>query len=440
MAGLNTVVVGSSKTGTTGLYSAVWEGLSAASGGNCYGLPEKDDLDLVRSLQRLAPDRVLAAKFLLTSVDFSDELLEAFDKRLMTVRDPRDTLLSVALFYPTKAFNAGVDEGRIEEFVDLVRKKEQDPASVDFLEIFSAVRVLMGNKNPSRVPLRRFRVAVEHADHHDPRIVQYERFVRDDLGDVSDYLGFPIRNVRPTGASSFVFRSGGQGEWRDWFTERDVELLRPKLRPYMERFGYADDWELSSEPHLDPAYGSEYVRSSVAKRRNQVALSRGEGEVAERIHHLRELSEAGGVRSARRLAAILEEQDAEANAEEIRTQLTFAASGGDLPAMDHLARHLGIGPASVRDPNHARRWQLEAASCRERARALREAHREAARLEHTRAQLERTRTQLRRTRQELVRVRRSKRVRLASTVADAARGGPRAWVRLPKRVGTIVRS
>lgn len=427
MSAPNVVVVGSSKTGTTGLYGAVWESLSRITGGQCYGLREQDDLRLLENLQRLAPDRVLAGKFLLTSQAFSDALLAPFDRHLMTVRDPRDTLLSAGLFYGVTAATKGVPDEQIADFIDLVRKKEAAPDAVDFLEIFRAVHALMGRDlAPGQVPLRRFRVAIRHAAHHDPYVVRYERFVRDDLDDVSEYLGFEVRNVRPSDNVSFVVRSGTEGEWRHWFTERDVETLRPMLEPYMRRFGYPDDWELAADPEIDPRHGSGYIQSAIATRRDQIGLVQGEGTVAQRIEHLRQLAAAGSVRDASRVALLLEEQDAEGNAEEIREQLWFAAAGGSIRAMRRLSALLERGPAHVRDPRQARRWRLEA---RVAARGLKQAR-----------EAERLRRQQRRTRRALHRLRQSRRVRLATAMAGAARGGPKEWLRLPARLWGILRA
>jgi hypothetical protein len=409
----NTVVTGSSKTGTTGLYNAVWDGLSTTTGGRCYGLREQDDLALLRNLRRMAPDRTLAAKYLLTSSGFRDELIAPFDRHLMTVRDPRDTLLSVALFYPIKAVNAGVEDERIARFVDLVRRKEQDPASVSFFEVFAAVHQLIDRTvEPSTVPTRRFRVAIHHAKKHDPHVVHYERFIRDDLGDVSDLLGFEVRNARPTDYTSLVFRSGGAGEWRHWFTERDVEIFRPKMARYMEQFGYEDDWELAEAPQVDPENGSGYVTASIAKRQRQRALSHGQGAVADQLQYLREQASAGSVRAATRLADRLLE-DAAAHAVEIRGLLEFASAAGSHQAMHRLVALLEEGPAEVRDLGWAQRWRAEIRA----AQALRE---------------------LRETRAELSRLRSSKRVQVADALAAAGRGGPAAWGRLPKRVRRIL--
>lgn len=410
----NTVVTGSSKTGTTGLYHAVWDGLTAATGGRCYGLREQDDLSLLRNLRRLAPDRTLAAKYLLTSAGFRDELIRPFDRHLMTVRDPRDTLLSVALFYPIKAVNTGVDDQRIDGFVELLRRKEQDPASVSFFEVFAAVHRLIGRTvEPATLPTRRFRVAIHHARKHDPHVVHYERFIRDDLGDVSDLLGFEVRNAKPTDYTALVFRSGGAGEWRHWFTERDVEILRPKLTPYMERFGYGDDWELADEPRIDPVHGSGYVSSSVAKRRRQRGLSTGQGTVEEQLQYLRELAAAGSVRSAFALAERLLVEDGAAHTVEVRDLLEFAAAAGSHRAMHRLASLLEEGPAEVRDVSGAQRWRAEIRAAR-------------------------TARKLRETRAELEGLRSSKRVQLAEAVAEAGRRGPAAWGRLPRQVRRIL--
>lgn len=422
----NTVVTGSSKTGTTGLYLAVWEGMHQVTGGNCYGLREQDDLRLLQSLQRRAPDRPLAAKFLLTSQNFSAELLEPFDRHLMIVRDPRDTLLSVALFYPVLAINQGVDHTEVERVVELLRKKEEDPRSVDFLEVFQLVHAIMGRDlRPGRVPMRRFRSAITHADSFAPHIVQYERLIRDDLTDVSEYLGFEVHNTAPKGTAALVMRSGSDAEWRDWFTERDVEALRPALRPYMERFGYADDWALPEHPEIEPSKGSDYVLTSVAKRRRHIDLERQDGYSGDRVTHLRDLAGAGSVRASLQLAEMLNQHDPVANAAEVRELLGYAAAGGNPTAMWRLAAALDTPAAKDLQRREARRWRAEAAHA-EHEHEIAAQKRDALR-------------KLRVLRAKHRRLVRSRPVRAAEVLRQARNGGPVAWLTLPRHLVRALR-
>ena len=424
-------VVGSSKTGTTGLYSAVWNGLRAHED-RVYGLLEKYDEDVYRNLQRLAPSTPVVSKVLLTNNSFSADLVARFDRRLLIVRDPRDTLLSVALYYPVRALNRGATQHQIDEYVDLVRTKERDPASVSFMDLLVAVYRLSGQQVDETSDFsRRYRVATRFASQLDAYTVYYERFIHDDLADVSDHLGFEIHNARPSDYSGIVLRSGGAGEWRHWFLPSDVEAFRPVMTPYMERFGYEDDWEVASDPQIDPANGSEYVQGAVAKRRRQLEIGQSESGGHERLQQLRERADEGAHTAAFRVAQQLREMSAEEHAEEIVERLRFAASCGHIPAMRELADVLAESSAA-HEQEEAEGWRAEADAEAERRDLRQQAASSPESVKDLRRDLKRTRAQLRR-------LRRSRKVRVGDAVARAARGGMRERVRLPMTVLRILR-
>ncbi len=54
-------------------------------------------------------------------------------------------------------------------------------------------------------------------------------------------------------------RSKGAGEWKNWFTEEDVELFRPIYQPYLDVFPHYDQWTLNPEPVIHPETSLEYI-------------------------------------------------------------------------------------------------------------------------------------------------------------------------------------
>lgn len=427
-------VIGGSKTGTTGLYSAIHEGMVRAGLAPCYGLFEKYDLRVLANLRRLAPHTPTVAKFLLTNRHFTHDLVTGFDERVLIVRDPRDTLLSAALYYPVLAVNDGVDPARIEAYVDRIREKERDPSSQTFRDLLAAVYEMRGRRvKPSTRFDRRFRLVTDFADRTDDLfVVRYEDFIRDDLDALSDHLGVEVRNTRPSTYSSIVLRSGGAGEWRHWFTAEDVEHFRPAMAEYLRRFGYADDWELPDEPHIDPDAGSGYVERAVDRRRHQIALNQDTRSSREQLEQFRQRADEGAFGAATKVARLLRDEDPRGHADEIRDRLRFAASCGHVPAMRQLASVLGEA-ADPYDREEARRWTAEADAEEERQRL-----REQAATDHPDHTADLAR-RLARSRRQLERMRTSKRWRVASVLADAPRKGPRAVVRAPLRAWRIAR-
>lgn len=356
-------VVGGSKTGTTGLYAAVRAGLAARDGA-CYALNERHDRAVFENLRRLAPEVPVVAKLLVTSASFSADVVELFDKNLFIVRDPRDTLVSVALYYPVLAVNREKSDASIARYVELVRRKEQDPGDVTFLDILTAVYRLVGYEvDRSTSFSRRFELATAYADSVSPFLVWYESLITDRMDDVSDHLGFPVANTRPTEYADTVVRSATSGEWRHWFTEHDVAHFEPVMAGYMRRFGYEPDWELADEPRLDPAHGSGYIERSCAKRRRQRAVLRERNELSdEHLAQLRDRTADGAESAAFRLARLLWKADRAANGPEIHRSARFAASCGNVRAMRLLARCYTEGVGTPPDQRRARFWREEAAA------------------------------------------------------------------------------
>lgn len=432
-------VVGGSKTGTTGLYAAVLEGVRRQEP-RSYGLLEKYDPDLFRSLRRLAPSVPVVAKVLLTNGKFDPQTIAPFERQLLIVRDPRDTLLSAAMYYPVRAVNSGASDEAVAEYVELVREKERDPSSHSFLDLLVRVYRLMGNQVTADSDFsRRYRLTTEYAPTTDAHVVRYEDFIRDQLDDVSEYLGYEVRNARPTDYAGLVVRSAGAGEWRDWFTPSDVEYFRPVMAEYMEMFGYADDWELPAEPRIDPESGSGYIERSVKKRRHQLELNqRGEATV-ERLEQLRQRADDGAANAAFQVAMELEELDTRAHGQEIVERLRFAACCGHVRAMRRLSHALSEGWDGTPDPVEAERWRGEAEAEHERQQ-LRAAGGQPAPSEGERRYAEQLATELEETKRALARIRGSKRYRVASAIAEGVRGGTTDKLRTPRTVWRVLRS
>jgi hypothetical protein len=429
-------IVGSSKTGTTGVYSSVKQAL-ASRDIPFYGMHEKYPREMYRALDIYAPDHVVLAKLLLTNIHFSNAVVADFDRRVLIVRDPRDTLVSVMLYYPVLAVNRGVPAEPIDEFADLVREKETDPESRSFLELLVSVYRLMGeNVDEGSDFSGRFTRVIEFADEIDSFLLRYEDFVRDELAPLAAYLDLDVHNTKPGEYTNIVFRSGSSGDWQAWFTPRDVEHFRPVLGPYMERFGYADDWSLPPDVRLDPDQGSEYVVRSTEKRRRQITLNntRDDASVEEQLDLLRTRADDGSATAAYRAVRLLREHPelAHDDSEEFRWSL-FAASCGHAASMSFLAECYREGRGVEADPAKARFWAREHDVAAEHDRVAREAR-------DARAAADAAVKARDDARAELQKVRGSARYMAGAVLVDAVEHPGAATVKAPVRLWRIARS
>jgi hypothetical protein len=101
-------------------------------------------------------------------------------------------------------------------------------------------------------------------------VLRYEDFVDGRLTELEAYLGIPLSGSgEPDQAYSHVPRTRSHSDWKNWLLEDDVRFFRPVVEDYMRHFGYADDWSLNEQPRVQPAFGSEYVKRVIERKRRE---------------------------------------------------------------------------------------------------------------------------------------------------------------------------
>ena len=100
-------------------------------------------------------------------------------------------------------------------------------------------------------------------------VFRYEDMIDKNVDALNNYLGFEIKDdaeIPQTTKKSKVARKKAYGDWRQWFTEEDVELYKPVYSPYMDTIGCdINDWALTPEPVISPEFSSLYVKGLIRK-------------------------------------------------------------------------------------------------------------------------------------------------------------------------------
>lgn len=195
-----------------------------------------------------------------------------FPKRILLLRDPRDRIVSGALFIIQQSPGIYDNPDAVARIVELLHRKEADPASMPISVLLDEVLRLANGTSTDYV-------IDELARHHEwifefeGRMgehlqLKYEDFV---AGRVSTLETFLDRSLDVSGqvdsAHSHVARTKGAGDWKNWFTAEDVDRFSNVCNTYLKRYGYPLDWTTSQEPIVRPAHASEYVRRAIAKRK-----------------------------------------------------------------------------------------------------------------------------------------------------------------------------
>jgi len=259
------LVTGNPKTGSTALYHSIRYALPQSS--LCYFEPENRQVEIPES----ADQAILVKSFVPVSRKY-----DAFDKKVLIVRDPRDHLISTMLYSP---FNIAMKslpdkaeetEALLQDILKRLRKKESDPSSVPVSEIME----LMGMDRRGR----QFDQIIQYyRERPDLFIFRYEDYVDGNFNEINNYLGLKLQVAQKV-PEARVIRSKSYGNWKDWMLPQDVEKYRERYDEYMALFGYKDDWKLNDAPRLDPSLSSGYVEMLIADAKAALEKNRRKKE------------------------------------------------------------------------------------------------------------------------------------------------------------------
>lgn len=247
------LITGSPKTGTTALYHSIKNALPPDS--ICQFEPENRQMALPENIKK----PVLVKSFVPASSAY-----DFFNKKVLITRDPRDHLISTLLYRPYNLISRidpeDTNRGEyIEEFLELLKKKEADPRSI-------SVRELQELQDLWKIQHYGKKMIDYYRAHPGIFLFKYESYIDEELAELETYLGLRL-NIASDVPQKRVIRSRAYGNWKDWFTPEDVAHYKMLFRDYMSEFGYNDSWELNPNPKLDPALGSGYVARIVEEAR-----------------------------------------------------------------------------------------------------------------------------------------------------------------------------
>jgi hypothetical protein len=268
-------ILGTGKTGTTAMVYKVAGGLPdcrAFSGGR----PGKHVGDHQNAVYKHTYEERKGKNFEL----FREHLQKQhYDRKIWMSRDPRDAAVSRMLYRWHKGYLG--HKKQYETHLDLVLKKEKDPRSLSFSEICRYTGHKVWPRTTDEVvkaERHRYRQMCDFVKslENDWLLFTYENMIAEKFDALNEYLGFNVQAdavVPSSSGKAKVVRKKATGDWRHWFTEEDVELLKPAYLPYMALMGYdCDDWTPSPNPLIEPQYASIYMQSLPRKAKRNVIL------------------------------------------------------------------------------------------------------------------------------------------------------------------------
>jgi len=269
------LILGTGKTGTTAMVYKVAGGLPncrAFSGGR----PGKYVGDFENAVYKHTYDERKGKSFDL----FREHLKkEQYDRKIWMARDPRDAAISRMLYRWHRGYEGSKEQ--YEAHLDLVKKKENDPRSLPFYEICRYTGYNDWPRTADEIVAEesyRYQQMIDFIKGLDSDwlLFTYENMVAKNFDPLNDYLGFDVQaetNVPSSSGAAKVIRKKATGDWRHWFTEKDIELFKPAFKDYMELIGYdCNDWAFNPNPVIEPEYSSVYMQRLSRKATKNLIL------------------------------------------------------------------------------------------------------------------------------------------------------------------------
>lgn len=205
-----------------------------------------------------------------TSIYHIKKYYDSFDKKIMVVRDPRDRLISGFVFaFLTQAHKS---EKQIRKIIEMLEEKESHPEKVTL--IFLIEKIFCGQMFATKFQIDHTRKTISFLkEHPEYFVVKYENFVDDNVSSLEEYLGIRLETKYSLEQRAYLKRRGHYGDWRNWFTDKDVAILQPEFSEYMKIFNYgSEDWLLNKTPIIQKEHCSDYVKMLINKGRKEFKL------------------------------------------------------------------------------------------------------------------------------------------------------------------------
>ena len=262
------IILGLAKSGTTGLWSVLVKSYPRRYLQFFEGqyLPSRYNKYFGQTNSEQNPRDVVSKQIIGPDFNFTD--LASFDKIIWMVRDPRDRLISY-LLYRHYDYRYDSDEF-VREQLDLLRLKERDPDALAMIDL--EARLLL--------PRPTLESAFFWNDHQKSNflstlieegrafIFKYEDFINQEYSGLENFLGIKMsRNAKVPKQFQRVIRSKTHSFWNHWFTQKDVDNYMELFQPFLEQYGYKDEWALAEEKKIDPEHCSRYVRTIINEHR-----------------------------------------------------------------------------------------------------------------------------------------------------------------------------
>lgn len=260
---MKVLVLGQGRSGTTALTKALTDAIDPSALGLVF---EPRDLNEVN----FSRDPIVCKKLIDTFREDERGRFEHFDKTILIVRDPRDNLISRALYmvYRREAFN---DDAMADRYFRVVRQKRQERVEFPFrlvVETFEEITGINLEREVSKLNAKTELLwsAVKERFH----MLRYEDFVSGRLDAINEYLGVSIvHDVKVYEEFKRVERAKRHSDYLAWFTAGDLAYYNKLFAQFLSAFDYPMHTTASQDDHvaIDPREAELYMANVISDGR-----------------------------------------------------------------------------------------------------------------------------------------------------------------------------
>lgn len=264
------LIYGLGKTGTTALTYAVKN--SCPSQGNYKIFFEPNSLADVNYLL----NNIIVKSLRVEKWKQEVKYISFYDKKIIIVRHPFDTIISYILYTPYNKTGFSNDENT-QEYINILTQKVEEPNTIDFSSIINVYKKITGI-DVFKFISSRYRIIFDlyTTKKNDMYLLKYEDFIEGNLSDINQYLGLQLKTeVEVAEQHKRVARTKKHGDWKNWLTENDVKNLYSLFADFIDFFEYSTQLD-NIQKIITPENSYLYVINVINEYRTNINLPKYE--------------------------------------------------------------------------------------------------------------------------------------------------------------------
>ncbi len=184
------------------------------------------------------------------------DYFQKFDKNILLIRNPLDRIVSYLLYMPYNG-DGYSDDRNAQTYVNLLKKKVEDPDSVGIYDIDKCYSNIDITKRGSLIEVVKKQSQNLQDLYQSPYgknffMLKYEDFVQNNLEELSDYLGRTIsNNIEVSEKFKRTERSKSFDNYKSFFLKNELKSSLIDFESFNQMFGYMSEPDLISSSNED---------------------------------------------------------------------------------------------------------------------------------------------------------------------------------------------